>query len=356
MSFGHIWTPWLTPIPQTATLTEYQPPLNFEHCTLNFEQVYGDSICFSLLPDFRDYFESTNTPKTAFWNPTRTVRSFLEDLAVFLFVDEDQHKTITKDMGILRMREARGLCCLKCKHKGATAVNPNRSDGDAAATSGGGAAAAAAATPALTSPPSPTDGAVATTSSSPTPSVQDVEAYLEAKGVHALLARCLAAVSDAQPSDPAAFLAKALADGTLLEASGASALKPTAATEPVGPEIPRASAEGLVCSITGEPWDADGVVIGFGVHVVHQQGRMTITTDLTPMSQTAFYEDGIRVSAMGAQINAWLPFVINHRNWTVRGAAAAAHDVGGCLCRSGSCLFPRVSRDFFLWLCLADGS
>lgn len=85
-------------------------------CTnLVHSHVYFPTICFSLLGDFRSYFESNGTPRTAFWNPTRTARSFLEDLSIFLLNDEDGHADITEFSANHIMQEASSFKC-SCKH------------------------------------------------------------------------------------------------------------------------------------------------------------------------------------------------------------------------------------------------
>lgn len=89
--------------------------------------VHGYAVCFSLLPDFRGYFQATGTPKSAYWNPARTARSFLEDLYTFLLVDDDQHVVITPDHTENALAAAKKFTC-SCGHsfESPNPARPNR--------------------------------------------------------------------------------------------------------------------------------------------------------------------------------------------------------------------------------------
>ena len=298
--------------------------------TVEHSHVYGDRICFSLLPDFRDFFESTNTPKTAYWNPTRTVRSFLEDLAVFLFVDEDNHKTITAADGRRCLEQARQFKCSECSHDGATAsCHPIIPTSTAAAGGGGGSSAAPATGAAAASAATAATSAPAPASTASTDEAGEAgEAYINAHNIDGLLARCRKVLISTKPTDPTNFLAGLLASGALTAAplpAPAPAPEPEPAVPPP-PEIPLLAAQDLVCSITGQSWDEEDVILGFGMDVQFhpRNGKLTIKTDLAPMTHETFYEDSIRVTSMGNAVNAWIPFVINERNWNDRGARDAA--------------------------------
>jgi hypothetical protein len=80
---------------------------------LRHSHVFGETLCFSLVPDFRDYFEGS--PSTAFWNPARTVKTFLEDLHLFLTVDQDKHCAITPADSLEAKKTAGSVNC-ECSH------------------------------------------------------------------------------------------------------------------------------------------------------------------------------------------------------------------------------------------------
>ena len=377
----HLHYPAL-PLHFTMTFTTSYPSVGPELKLMNtiaHSHIYGDSICFSLLPDFRAFFEgesapstcceshgchhapvvsidsvnaqavprldsdevelwyqittvprnswlaasvlcprrasgsflpilkpcpppppfpppilqpspSWGSPSTTDWNPTRSVRSFLEDLAAFVITDEDQERQISQhDRDAARAAAAKLEC--SCGHGGVTALN--------------------------NVPPS---SITATAKAKPTAAAQeDPETYLRRLAVDRLLGQCRALLVEKRPEDPASFL------GEHLTSIGAWPAATAVATED---EIPAAASEGLQCSITGKRWDEEGVLMGFGVDVDRGRGRngkWKITTDLTPICREAFEEDGIRTSALGATITGWLPFVINHRNWTKRGGREAAY-------------------------------
>jgi ubiquitin-protein ligase len=88
--------------------------------TLNHTHVFGQSCCFSLLPDFKSYFESINLAKSAYWNPSRTVRSFLEGFYQFLTVDVDREShgkgEVTELNRTEAMRNSSSFTCSKCGH------------------------------------------------------------------------------------------------------------------------------------------------------------------------------------------------------------------------------------------------
>jgi hypothetical protein len=66
------------------------------------------SLCFCLCI-------GTNAPSTAYWNPARTVRTFLEDLHLFLTVDQDKHRTITPRDSRQVQTDAESVQC-ECSH------------------------------------------------------------------------------------------------------------------------------------------------------------------------------------------------------------------------------------------------
>ena len=228
------------------------------------------------------------------WNPTRSVRSFLENLAAFVITDEDEERQISQhDRAAARAAAAKLEC--SCGHVGATAPN-NVLPSSAPATAKAKTTAAAQ---------------------------EDPETYLRRLAVDRLLGQCRAVLVEKRPEDPASFL------GEHLTSIGAWPATTAAATED---EIPAAASEGLRCSITGKRWDEEGVLMGFGVDVDRGRGRngkWKITTDLSPMCREAFEDAGIRTSALGATVTGWLPFVINHRNWTERGGREAAYKAIG---------------------------
>jgi ubiquitin-protein ligase len=77
--------------------------------------VIRDTICFSLLAEWRWFFEGQ--PDTAFWNPARTIRSLLESVYIFFTVDEDKHIVVSKHSARTDLQRARTVCCGTCGHK-----------------------------------------------------------------------------------------------------------------------------------------------------------------------------------------------------------------------------------------------
>eukprot|EP01117_Protostelium_nocturnum_P020430 TRINITY_DN9185_c0_g1_i1.p1 TRINITY_DN9185_c0_g1~~TRINITY_DN9185_c0_g1_i1.p1 ORF type:complete len:524 (-),score=154.75 TRINITY_DN9185_c0_g1_i1:25-1596(-) len=98
------------------------PNLQFK-TDVNHTHVFGQSCCFSLLPDFRGYFEATNAPKSAYWNSARTVRNFLESFYQFLVFDVDREShgkgEITSSMVNTVKATNLAFQCQKCGHSAA---------------------------------------------------------------------------------------------------------------------------------------------------------------------------------------------------------------------------------------------
>ena len=76
--------------------------------------VFGSDICFSLLKAFEYHFYGL--PTTAYWNPSRSIRSLLEAVYVFLTVDEDRYGKVHKRTIQWAQREARTRSCPGCSH------------------------------------------------------------------------------------------------------------------------------------------------------------------------------------------------------------------------------------------------
>lgn len=76
----------------------------------------GTQICFSLLDEFREYFEQTNTHHTAYWNALHSSREILEGVYDMLVNDVDKHVTIGKTEISIVMNSAIAFECSVCGH------------------------------------------------------------------------------------------------------------------------------------------------------------------------------------------------------------------------------------------------
>lgn len=75
--------------------------------------VFGSQICFSLLREF-GYLQSYG-PETSHWNPSRTIRSLLESVYLFLIVDEDDYHSNQRKVDFKRAK--RVSTCTQCGHR-----------------------------------------------------------------------------------------------------------------------------------------------------------------------------------------------------------------------------------------------
>lgn len=83
--------------------------------TIQHSHVFGDNICLSLLRAFESHF--SGMPETVFWNPSRSIRSLLESVYVFLTVNEDRFGRYSKYATDAALNQARQCRCLGCGHQ-----------------------------------------------------------------------------------------------------------------------------------------------------------------------------------------------------------------------------------------------
>ncbi|KAL7571270.1 hypothetical protein ACA910_008925 [Epithemia clementina (nom. ined.)] len=291
------------------------------HTTFQHSHVFGGSICFSLLKDFEWHFQGYE--ETVFWNPSRTIRSLLESVYVFLTVDEDAHprwkgSTSTRKSAI---SAAQTTPCGRCGHNPASGnVWPPEEHWLAArtcsATCGNPSAeqqvCALAMHQDLTTadddrkqPPRPAQ---------PAPLLKPSD-YRSRYGVTSITATTRITVTASHRligPNPSSF-------------EHSSAVMKAEANEMVAIAQQQASPldtealEDFRCSISGIAFDhSDKVVLGFGVNVVRRdrdRSIESITTDLTPISMEIFFKGKIRKSALGAKMTHFFPFAINEQHW-----------------------------------------
>lgn len=73
-------------------------------------------ICFSLLNEFREYFTSTHTHHTAFWNAMHTTREILSGVYDMLTHDVDKHVIVGRVERHMVMNAAAMFQCAVCGH------------------------------------------------------------------------------------------------------------------------------------------------------------------------------------------------------------------------------------------------
>lgn len=295
--------------------------------TIPHSHVFGDSICFSLLSSFEGHFQGM--PETSFWNPSRSIRSLLESVYVFLKVDEDRHShRYSKASTEAALHKAQKCRCTGCGHQPSRGktwppeeywLAAKSSNAPLSSPAGNGAnddeeracalamheditATADIKPPAASKPPPP-----------------KVSAAQRLAGIRPVVAdinqstTVVRKVSKKVDKPPKSFeersaLLKAQADEMVAMASNEA---------PAG--LRQEALQDFRCSMTGISFSHTAtVVLGFGVHVQYRprDGSIeSITTDLSPISMEVFYKGRIRKSALGAPITHFFPFAINEQHW-----------------------------------------
>lgn len=298
-------------------------PRNFPNGIPNMElltsfdhsHVFGGSICFSLLQEFQWFFRGDEFPDTCHWNPSRTIRSLLESVYVFLTVDEDGHVCVTKESTKRGLASARRGRCTECGHNPSAgrfwppedlwmAAKPNMA-------------------------PSKNDETEQMVCS--LAMHEDLASKTNAQG------RPLVKLADFQSKFAVTEISSKVMDGetrkvakTRKVATGfedRSALMKAEADELVSishslsgdVELSRDAREDFRCSVSGVSFDhSNTVILGFGVNVVRRQrdnSIESISTDLCPISMEIFFKGNIRKSALGAPMTHFFPFALNEVHW-----------------------------------------
>mmetsp|Transcript_4517 Transcript_4517/g.6173 ORF Transcript_4517/g.6173 Transcript_4517/m.6173 type:complete len:703 (-) Transcript_4517:111-2219(-) len=271
--------------------------------------VFGGTICFSLLSQFQWWFSSEGLPETAFWNPSRSIRSLLESVYTFLTVDEDKHVSVTKDKARAAIQSSRSARCSCGHHPSSNKLWPPEEDWlasnnnsetekqisslafheDLAGKKPGSKRTAIAVCSKRTAPPAPPTKAV-------TVSISNIPND--------------ASCSNLEFNTHIASLKKRA------EGIHASTSEPISSVRLMDEE----TLGDFRCSITGVAFNqSENVVLGFGVNVERRERDKTIlsiTTDLMPITLEAFVKGKIRKSALGMKLTHFFPFAINERHWS----------------------------------------
>ena len=292
--------------------------------TFEHSHVFGGSICFSLLKEFEWHFQGH--AQTVFWNPSRTIRSLLESVYVFLTVDEDARVgyQVSKSRRQHAIANAKRTLCGRCGHNpGAGNVWPPEESWLATRI------ATVAPSNSTTTPTNEQQVCSLamyqdltsldrknTPQPTPAPQLKPSE-YKSRFAVTSISASTKATtnISVAQlPSnnlvvfDQRAALIKAEANELVVIAQEQSSTR-----------LYTAMVEDFRCSISGVAFHySNKVVLGYGVNVVRRErdGSIeSITTDLTPISMEIFFKGRIRKSALGAPMTHFFPFAINEDHW-----------------------------------------
>jgi ubiquitin-protein ligase len=297
-------------------------PPNFPNAAPNMElltsfphsHVFGSSICFSLLQEFAWFFEEM--PGTTHWNPSRTIRSLLESVYVFLTVDEDQHRKIDQSQANLAIQQSHTTCCHGCFHnpKSGT-VWPLEEHWMASRT---GASSDAAAVENQVCALAMYDDLTTLEKKNKAPSKPvSITSKLPAKAV---VADINSTTKVRIPRTDASFVFELRS--AVLKAEADERVTLTALSSADDHRAPTLLDQGTMedfrCSITGVRFDhSDKVVLGFGVDVQRRPDGsiVSITTDLEPISMEIFIMGCIRKSALGAPMTHFFPFGIYEEHW-----------------------------------------
>ncbi|KAJ1392843.1 hypothetical protein B484DRAFT_408373 [Ochromonadaceae sp. CCMP2298] len=242
--------------------------------------VHYPRICFSLLPDFRHFFQETNTPSSAYWNPTVTAKHFLTELYTFLTTDEDQHVELTPAVRLGVLEQSLQYCCGRCGH---CCAEPK--------------------------PDCEREGKVGEEAEAEA-EIEAEEEYLARMGVSQLLEAATQAMlaQRPRPQSAALFLAghfAGLAENVGGEEGGEGGVSTsTSSSSAPAPSYDASLVQDLRCPICQRDFFSPEAVVGFGV----SNSRSGFCTDFSPLCSVCFQE-GIRTSAAGLRFQQFLPFV-----------------------------------------------
>ena len=266
--------------------------------------VFNDTICFSLLKEW--HWEFKGQTETSLWNPSRTIRSLLESVYIFLTVDEDKYIAVSKKSARADLQRARTVCCGTCGH------NPRQGKVSPPEEAWMAALSASKLEDQVCALAMHEDLAVqerpakkGTGKRQPTLQVKAVVVAINQHTRHGMGQHTVQDKFDARAS---ALKAKAV---VMVEAAPSASC-----TQSMDQDV----FEDFRCCITGVAFDrSDNVVMGFGINVERRKADgtiLSITTDLVPISMEVFYNGKIRTSALGAAITHFFPFAINEAHWT----------------------------------------
>mmetsp|Transcript_52 Transcript_52/g.82 ORF Transcript_52/g.82 Transcript_52/m.82 type:complete len:688 (-) Transcript_52:278-2341(-) len=275
--------------------------------------VIGDTICFSLLNHWQWFFNGQ--PNTTFWNPSRTIRSLLESVYIFLTVDEDKHITVSEYSAKSALGRAQRACCRACGHNPSqgkpwppeeywtASLSSSRQEQQVCAL--------AMHDDLVTNNAEPTKKrAVAATKKVP-PSLPKKAVVVEITQNTAVRVKAKSQDLDTRTEQFDTRAATLKAEAESMMASAPSALLDLGA-------VSLEAMEDFRCSITGVAFDhSEKAVLGFGVNVQRRPDGtiLAISTDLMPISMRVFVEGKIRKSALGEKITHFFPFAINEQHW-----------------------------------------
>ena len=288
--------------------------------TIAHSHVFGGRICFSLLKSFEDHFHGL--PDTVFWNPSRSIRSLLESVYIFLTVDEDRYRHYSSSETKISLDQARRCSCFECGHKpfcgkicppeenwlaarvGSASVESDNGEADAAEER----VCALAMYEDTTTPGEEPKK----TTPKPKPKLSATERLANIRPV------VVSINSSTSISNQKALLELSFEKRLALLKVDADEMMSVALQQDSSASLDTETIEDLRCSMTGVAFDhSDKVVLGFGVNVERRfDGSIAgITTDLSPISMEIFLQGRVRKSALGAPITHFLPFAINEQHW-----------------------------------------
>lgn len=294
-------------------------PFNFPNATPDMtlltsfphSHVFGSDICFSLLKAFEEEFEGL--PDTVFWNPSRSIRSLLESVYIFLTVDEDRWRNYDKSCIRAAMRSAQQCHCLDCGHCPSTgniwppeehwmaglvaATGSSNEEKVCAAAMHDDLVAVSAAKKKPVKPKAPPEARLPT---------RQVVVEINELTTVSLVCSLPPKPSLAPSFEEMAAILKAQADETV------------SVTSPQGTSLGTETLEDFRCSMSGVAFGySEKLILGFGVDVQRRyDGSIeAITTDLTPISMEIFFKGRIRRSALGANVTHFFPFAVNKAHW-----------------------------------------
>jgi len=276
--------------------------------------VIGDTICFSLLQHWQWWFEGL--PATTFWNPSRTIRSLLESLYIFLTVDEDKHVSVTDHSARDAISNSERAHCSTCgHHPSASNVWPPEENW-MAAKSGSELEEHACALAMHEDIASKKYAAQLAPKSPQKSAVVMKKPRATAPPARAVVVNISCAAKPASTSLKSDITFDAHTACLKDKARGLVAKAPSMAK--LG-AMDQETLGDFRCSVTGATFDhSDNIVLGFGVNVERRQSDRSIasiTTDLMPISLHAFAQGKIRKSALGNPFTHFFPLAINELHW-----------------------------------------
>jgi len=271
--------------------------------------VFGDTICFSLLSEFKWWFEGKNLPATTFWNPSRTVRSLLESVYTFLIVDEDKHVSVCKQSAQNAIHNAQAARCSCGHHPSNNKMWPPEKNWMAAKNTSDIEQQICAL--------AMHDDLVSNNPISKANIKRSVPTSPPKKAVIVDIPNISTSASPTSVPFNAVDFNKHATD---LKEKARNTLANESPTTNLMTVFDDETRGDFRCSVTGVSFDhSESVVLGFGINVQRRKTDKTIlsiTSDLMPITLEVFLKGNIRKSALGMKITHFFPFAINEQHWS----------------------------------------